>query len=309
MTAATPSRFGSANGGSDKTELFLKIFGGEILTQFHKKTVFLDKNIVRTISSGKSAQFPASGLATAAYHTPGAELTGNAIDHAEMTITVDDLLVAHAFIAKIDEAMNHYDVRSIYSGELSDALSQVYDANVAQNIILAARASSPISAITLPTRVFTDSTYRTDGEALAAGIFKGAQALDEGNVSDNERYVGVKPAQFYLLGQTTKVLNKDWGGAGSYSAGTVAPIAGCMVVKTNNLPSTNVNSGPSAYQGNFTNTAAVVWQKGAVGTLKLLDLNTEVAPDPRRRGTLMIAEYAMGHGKLRPECAVELKVA
>ena len=97
-------------------------------------------------------QFPASGLASAADHTPGAELTGVALDHSEKVITVDDLLVAHAFIAKIDEAMNHYDVRSIYSTELADALAQTYDKNVAQNIILAARASSPISAITLPTR-------------------------------------------------------------------------------------------------------------------------------------------------------------
>ena len=52
---ATPSRFGSNNAAADKTELFLKVFGGEILTQFHKRTVYLDKNIVRTISSGKSA--------------------------------------------------------------------------------------------------------------------------------------------------------------------------------------------------------------------------------------------------------------
>lgn len=55
MSNATPSRFGAANGGADKKELFLKLFGGEILTQFHKKTKFLDKNVVRTISNGKSA--------------------------------------------------------------------------------------------------------------------------------------------------------------------------------------------------------------------------------------------------------------
>lgn len=254
-------------------------------------------------------QFPASGLASAAYHTPGAELTGVALDHSEKVITVDDLLVAHAFIAKIDEAMNHYDVRSIYSTELADALAQTYDKNVAQNIILAARASSPISAITLPTRVFTDANYRIDGEALAAGAFRAAQAMDEGNVPEMDRYLGVLPAQYYLLGQTNKVLNMEIGGAGSYAQGKVSMVAGLQIVKTNNLPSTNVTTGPSAYQGNFTNTAAVAWNKRAVGTLKLLDLASEVAPDARRRGTLMIAEYAMGHGILRPECAVELKVA
>ena len=254
-------------------------------------------------------QFPASGLATAAYHTPGDELAGNAIAHSEKVITIDDLLVSHAFIAKIDEAMNHFDVRSIYSTELADALSQAYDKNVGQVSVLAARAASPITSITLPTRVFTDANYRVDGEALVAGAFRAAQALDEGNAPEGDRYLGVLPAQFYLLGQTPKVLNKDIGGAGSIAKGTVPEVAGLQIVKTNNLPQTNVATGPTAYQGNFTNVAACVWQKSAVGTLKLLDLATEVVPDGRRRGTLMVAEYAMGHGILRPECAVELKVA
>lgn len=55
MADATVSRLGQDNHSGSATALFLKIFGGEILTQFHKRTVFLDKNIVRTISNGKSA--------------------------------------------------------------------------------------------------------------------------------------------------------------------------------------------------------------------------------------------------------------
>jgi len=47
-------------------------------------------------------------------------------------------------------------------------------------------------------------------------------------------------------------------------------------------------------------------QKEAVGTVKLLDLAMESEYDIRRQGTLMVAKYAMGHGILRPECAIEL---
>lgn len=45
----------------------------------------------------------------------------------------------------------------------------------------------------------------------------------------------------------------------------------------------------------------------AVGTVKLLDLAQEMAYDIRRQGTLIVSKYAVGHGILRPECAVELK--
>jgi hypothetical protein len=53
----------------------------------------------------------------------------------------------------------------------------------------------------------------------------------------------------------------------------------------------------------------VVATKDAVGTVKLMDLAMESEYDIRRQGTLMVAKYALGHGVLRPSCAIELKTA
>jgi hypothetical protein len=56
---AIASRLGQINGtgGSyaNDNALFLKVFGGEVLTAFANKVVTMDKHMVRTISSGKSA--------------------------------------------------------------------------------------------------------------------------------------------------------------------------------------------------------------------------------------------------------------
>ena len=49
--------------------------------------------------------------------------------------------------------------------------------------------------------------------------------------------------------------------------------------------------------------------KSAVGTVKLLDLSMQSAYDVRRQGTLIVSRYAVGHGVLRPDAAVELKTA
>jgi hypothetical protein len=46
----------------------------------------------------------------------------------------------------------------------------------------------------------------------------------------------------------------------------------------------------------------------AIGTVKLLDLSVQSEYQIERQGTLMVARYAMGHGVLRPECAVAVKV-
>jgi len=44
---------GAVNGSGDRTALFLKVFGGEVLTAFMETTKFLSRHMVRSISSGK----------------------------------------------------------------------------------------------------------------------------------------------------------------------------------------------------------------------------------------------------------------
>jgi hypothetical protein len=45
----------------------------------------------------------------------------------------------------------------------------------------------------------------------------------------------------------------------------------------------------------------------AVGTVKLMDLGMEGEYQINKQGTLMVAKYAVGHGILRPEAAIELR--
>ena len=308
MSNANPSRLGSINEGADKKALFLKVFAGEVLATFQQNNVFLDKTTVRTISSGKSAQFPATGIATTAYHSPGAEILGDEVKHAERVITIDDLLTSSTFIANIDEAMNHYDVRSTYSSEIGHQLAKVMDANIAQVMALTARETSTITGEAGGTTL-SNASYPTDSAVLASGLFDAQQTLDEKNVPDNDRYAFFLPAQYYLLAQNTTVINQWYDGKGSISEGTVLKIAGLPIVKTNAVPQTNVTTGPDAYKGDFSKTVGLVAHKGSCGTVKLMDLAAESEYDIRRQGTLMVAKYAVGHGILRPEAAVELASA
>ena len=308
MSDANPSRLGSINEGTDKKALFLKVFSGEVLATFQQHNVFLDKTTVRTIANGKSAQFPAVGIASTGYHTPGTEILGDEIKHAERVITIDDLLTSSAFLANIDEAMNHYEVRSTYSSEIGHQLAKVMDANIAQVMALTARASSTIDGQAGGTTL-SNADYPSDSAVLAAGLFDAQQTLDEKNIPDNDRYAFFLPAQYYLLAQNVTVINQWYDGKGSISEGTVLKIAGLPIVKTNAIPQTNVTTGPDAYKGDFSKTVGLVAHKGSVGTVKLLDLSSEMQYDIRRQGTLMVSKYAVGHGILRPETAVELAKA
>lgn len=312
MANASVSRIGQINAAGDTQALFLKVFSGEVLTAFEETNVMMNRHNVRTISSGKSAQFPTSGKIGAEYHTPGNEITGLTLRHGERVITIDDLLISHAFISNIDEAKNHYDVRSIYSTEIGRQLAYTMDKHVLQTAVLAARGTGSFTG-DIGGGNFTDANVGTDSDKLVAAIYAAAEEFDEKDIPQDERYFFVRPQQYYLLAQNTKVLYKEIGGTGSIADGNVLKIAGFEIVKANHLPGAVVAPGSllagtgDKYAGDFSVTVGLALQKQAVGTVKLMDLAMEMEYDIRRQGTLMVAKYAVGHGILRPGCAFEVR--
>ena len=308
MTSATVLRSGQDNGAGDAKANFLKVWSGEVLTSFEEYNIMKELQMVRSISSGKSAQFPATWQVNASYHTVGAEIVGQAANASERVISIDDVLIADVFLGDIDEAMNHWDARSVYTSESGQALARKFDTNSMQVALLAARASATVTGAQGGT-VLTSAGYGTTGSTIASGLFAAAEDLDDNFIPENDRYAIFRPAQYYLLAQTTDAINRDWGGMGAYAEGTVLKIAGLHVLKSPHLPSTNVTTGPTAYQGNFTTTTGLVFHKSTMGTVKLMDLSVRADYDPRRLGTLVVAKYALGHGILRPESSVELKTS
>ena len=316
--AVTMTRTGQANSAGSSTALYLKVYAGEVLTAFETASVTMDKHVIRSISSGISAQFPLVWKSSASYGyinasgntgTTAQTLTGTAIIKNEKVISIDGLLLADHFCNNLDEAMSHFDVRSIYAKEAGIALGTQWDKNVLQQTVLGARSSTLITGGNGGS-VQTAAGYGTTGSTLAAGMFDAAQTLDENNVPENDRYMYVKPAQYYLMAETTAVLNRDWGGSGVYSEGTVLKVAGIHIVKTNNLPTTNITGGTvTTHEGNFSTTVGVVTHKGAVATVKLLNLAVESEYSLKEQGHWVVAKYAMGHGFIRPEACVELKTS
>ena len=348
------SALGQTNGSSGwsgtyatDTALFLKMFAGEVLTTFETSTVMLPITMMRTITEGKSASFPVSGIATAGYHTPGQDiLTGNELNgfiaaasagsptvaattlnqssylsqvkHNERIINVDDELISATFIAKLDEARNHYDVRSIYTTEMGRALAKQMDRNLIGLSLLAARASATITGQDGGSRIDISSSGTRAGVTAAEiidGIYSAAQILDEKDVPEEDRYCVLEPASIYKLIKDKSLVNRDFTiGNGDYAKGILGEAAGIKLVKSNNARAifgqnlSAVAGQQNTYTGDFSGTMGVVFHKAAIGTVKLLDLALENEYITQRRGHLFVGAYAVGHGILRPECAVELNL-
>jgi hypothetical protein len=132
------------------------------------------------------------------------------------------------------------------------------------------------------------------------------------NVPENDRYIVLGPTEYYKLAQTTDVLNRDWGGSGAYADGTVLKVAGISIVKSNHLPTTNrsaVTGENNTYHANYTDSVGLVFNKQAVGTVKLMDLKMEQTGSDVHalwQGTFMVGSMMHGTGVLRPDCAIEI---
>lgn len=312
MANGTVLNGGQINGADATDALFLKVYGGEVLTTFEETNVMAMRHVVRSIASGKSAQFPATGVVGSSYHTPGAEIVGQSANSAERIITIDDLLIADVFTDSLDEMKSHFDYRSIYSKEAGRALAIAYDTNLLQVAANAARAGSTVTGGNGGSSVVggagtVDATVTS--AAVTGQFWDAAEALDGKDIPESDRYGFVSPAAYYAMAQDTTNINADWNGRGSWAEGRVIQVAGIEIVKTNHLPSTNVTTGPDAYKGDFQLTTMLFMQKNAIGTVKLMDLAVESSYDMRRQGHLVIAKYALGHGILRPECAIEVTSA
>ena len=262
----------------------------------------------------------------------------------EVVITIDDVLLASTFLSSIDDVKNHYDIRSVYANELGKALAVRFDTAIAKVFIAAARSAATITGgkdggvLDVSANAMgsisdgSDDADNSDptGAELVAALFTAAQALDENDVPADGRFCVLRPQEYYKLitggsGSlviSTSAANKDVGGSGSLASGTVPQVAGIDIYKSTHIPSTDLSStatgdgaasndvfggSGSGYNGNFTNSIGIVAHPSAVGTVKLLDLATESEYQIERQGTLFIAKYAMGHGVLRPEAAIELQ--
>ena len=260
MTAASPASIGRVNAAGTEDALFLKVFAGEVLTAFERSSVTQGAEMVRSISNGKSASFPVMGRIAAAYHTPGAEIVGTDINHNEKVITINDLLVSSAFLASIEEAKNHWDVRSAYSAEIGRALAFQKDKHVLQTIGQAAQGSANITGgdagTVLTNTSIASATAATAANAMIDELFNAASALDSHYVPKEGRKCFLRLEEYYKLANATNAVNVDFtGGAnGGVADGKVMKVAGIELVPTPHFvasdlsSSTNVDGG-SATQG------------------------------------------------------------
>lgn len=320
---------GKGMSAGDKLALFLKVFGGEVLTAFTRTSVTMNKHLVRSIQSGKSAQFPVLGRTKAAYLQPGENLDDKRKDmkHTEKTINIDGLLTADVLIYDIEDAMNHYDVRSEYTAQLGESLALAADgavlAEMAKLCNLPAASNENIAGLGTASVLEVGAAADLQGDQVKLGQAIIAQlTLARARLTKN--YVPSSDRTFYTTPDNySAILAALMPNAANYQAlidpstGSIRNVMGFEVIEVPHLtaggagndredaPSEQKHAFPATATGNdkvaLDNVVGLFCHRSAVGTVKLKDMALERARRANYQADQIIAKYAMGHGGLRPE--------
>lgn len=344
MSTFNPSYHSTLNNVSttfaDRTALSLPDLKKDILTAFHASNKFAPKAMVRSTNSF-SARFPASWKTTYSYHVPGTRLLGQTDPPARnyRDITLDDRMVVHLFVDELDEqARAIVPFQGMFGMEMGQAIAQADDQNCAIIAALAARAAATVTGGD-GGNVIIKANADINVGALNAAIWDLKNAMDEKNVPQMMRSLGLRPAQYNLLAATyDRPFHRDLGQSGSIGGQVRIPeYAGFEeIFMSNNIPSTNIASSPTGtrntYAGDFTQTVALGFYAGAYGTVvtdsglaqggasqptptgentaaQFQPLDVREVKIPEAYGTLYLCSLVTGHGILRPEAAGEIRKA
>lgn len=319
---------GKGQNPADKLANFLKLFGGEVLTAFARRSVTMDKHMVRTIQNGKSASFPVMGRTKGYYLAAGENLDDKrqGIKHSEKVITIDGLLTSDVLIYDIEDAMNHYDVRAEYSAQLGEALAIAADgavlAEMAALCNLPAASNETIAGLgtAVVLNLGTAASLvdpATRGIAILKGLTTARGRFTKNYVPASDRRAYVNPDDY------SAILAALMPNAANYAAlidpetGNIRNVMGFEVIEVPHL--TVGGAGDDAAGTNqkhafpavssvtvpvaLDNVIALLNHRSAVGTVKLKDMALERARRPEFQADQIIGKYAMGHGGLRPEAA------
>jgi len=273
---AAAQRSGQTNAAGDVRNLYLKLYAGEVMTAFQTKNIMMNHCRVRSIKKGKSAQFIMTGkYRNAEYHTPGNEIMPDVVaKNAERVVSVDDLLIAAQFVPNIDEAMQHFDIRSVYTQESGYALAKAADQNILRMAVKAAlttnkeRASKMIQDYDswddedFSANVTYAANFANSKKAayFMEGLIEAKRILESAGAPLDDLVCVMATDQYYSLFKTTTnseditaltMFNRDVGGGGSVKDIDLPTIAGIPVVRTPHMGTL----GASAWTGSLWNTA------------------------------------------------------
>lgn len=344
MDQGMPIRYGvdaSLPVGSQAFDnMWLPIYGGEVLTAYQESNIFKPLIKTRTIETGNSAEFPKTWKLTAERHAAGQTMKGQDTPTKKVIIGLDDRpMVVPLEWDDIDELMSHFEVRAEHARQAGEALAREDDRQIAALIVNAARVTKAVTDTSpFPTGggslgdsdldITATSTPSEKRAAAGAALLLIEQSLSHFNDLDvpmdslNAAFswqVWMAIKSFGLAYNETdlqsgmspvfgnrEIISPQFGDVGKLPArNTPLLFNGVRIWNSKNIPSGVVDTGEERYRGDFSATRGMIWHPDAVARVYKMGITTEMDRIVERGSDFFVTKMLAGGGTLREEAAIE----
>lgn len=308
-------------GTGDERANALLMFSGKVEAVLPMATKLWERMAKMTITQGKSFQFPFIGSKGYIEHTAGAEIEGDADPISEeRTVAVDDKeIISPVWFTKPAMDIAHYDPVPEAARQCGLAIGRALDSRGFRMIAKGARKSErgggEFSAGNLVRRNAASVAAAYPVSATGSRNFQddlasAGQTLREKNVGEDGWVCYITPYLHRVLTRDNVIVNRDYIDplTNQKLSQVISRVENFEIVVTNNLPSTNVTTGESAYQGNFSYTAALCTAgPDALGCVQFGGVNTDGPTwKDTKRSYFANAAWFGGMKWLKPEYCVEI---
>jgi hypothetical protein len=329
----------SVDTDNDMGKLWLPIWSGEVLHAYDEYKSFEPMVTSKMIESGRSIEFPITGVVSLKPTWGAGEyLYGGDDSRAEtFTVTLDKRpMAAHFELDNIDLMITQWEYRQELARQAGQTLANARDEQVGA-FLVAAGAVAPLAndpRVTAGKLSFPAPAAVANTEDAAAAL-QVLAAIEEyivdcqvNNIPADTTYCAVNPRLFQQIRRlgVAEQASDVATGAGRPLFGGVAEAGGLgtqltsgmrnmndslvymgvTICKSNHLPTADGNViGEARYtvNGAAAGVEGVIWQPGAVASVRKTGLVVDTEDDVRRNTTFTVASMMSGTGIVKPELA------
>jgi len=268
VTSQSPARDGH-KGGIDTgsvNPLYIDQYGGEVEHRFLKESFMRNFFKFKSVRGTDTITNDRIGHGQLQKVTRGKRPVDNSPTFDNISIKVDTLVLARANQFLLDDFLSHIDVRKEIGLEHGKEVGKFFDESLLVQGIKACQITSvdptgvrsggwedadPHSGAKPSTILRTApeghqggtpvilpaALDENDPDLLVAAIYNMCQGIEEKDVDIMDAVILVRPAQYYVLLNNDKLINKDFSASnGDYAMGTVLRANGVRLQRTNRFP-------------------------------------------------------------------------
>ncbi len=305
-----------------KTGLALQIYA-KTIAAFEAKNVFREICTVETISAGYSHRFNIMGTGIDTDVTSfalGANPAETQLSINKRDITVDRTLTSRKAIDNWERKAANFDMVAAAVDQNSTSMAIKVDKlciNQLDQAMLAAQllAEDGSGKVVQDTAGVVDisgydalATAELKGDALLEACFSAGSILDEKDQVGKQRYFVQAPSYYNTMVLSKKGVNADYnsGNNGSIKEGKVLELNETIMLKSNHLTITGLNSQAAGKALEGKTLIGWVLTEDVVGITELVGINTTEWEEKKEKKYYTDVEYAAGFGFLNPASLVAI---